>query len=153
MHRGLSCGFPATVVYLSLYLSFLLGKRKVCVASTAYAAPVKWLHGIDSGLCRKLVEAEKRQRTTAVTKKEPASTDLIKDIISHYGQESATLKDLRVATMCTVSFAGRLFRSKELLSIRICDIKLLNDHIIIHAPCSKTDVYRQGQDGIYIKVT
>lgn len=151
-HRGLSCYFPTTVLHLSLYLSFLLGKRKVCVAATAYAA-LKWVHAIlplhqnplDSGLCRNLVEAEKRQRTTAVTKKEPASTDLIKVIISRYGQENATLKDLRVATMCTVSFAG-LFRSKELLNIRICDITLFNDHFIIHVPCSKTDVYRQGQD-------
>ena len=120
-------------MHLSLCLSFLIGKRKVCVASVAYAA-VGWVHGIlplqqnslDSGFCRNLVEAEKQ-----------ASTDLIKAIVSRYGQESATLKDLRVATMCAVSFAGRLFRSKELLSIRICDIKLLNDHIIIHVPSSK----------------
>ena len=150
-HRGLSCGFPATVVHLFLYLSFLLGKRKVCVTSTAYAA-LKWVHGIlplkqnplDSGLCRNLVEAEKRQRTIAVTKKEPASTDLIKAIISRHGQETVTLKDLRIVTMCTVSFVG-YFALRNCSTLRICDIKLFNDHIKIYVPCSKTEVYRQGQ--------
>jgi len=151
-HRGLPGYLPATVVHLSLYLSSLLGKRKVAAVSTAFAA-LKWVHGIlpvqsnplDSGLCRHLVEAEKRQRTSAIVKKEPASLDLIKAIISRYGQENATLKDLRVATMCTLSFAG-LFRSKELLNIKLCDMKLFTDYIIIHVPCSKTDVHRQGQD-------
>ena len=150
--RGLAGSFPATVVHLSLYLSLLLGKRKVGAVSIAYAA-LKWVHGIlpvernplDCGLCRNLVEAEKRQRTSAVTKKEPASPDLIKAIMSRYGKENSTLKDLRIATMCALSFAG-LFRSKELLNIRICDIKVFTDYIIIHVPCSKTDVYRQGQD-------
>ena len=91
------------------------------------------------------VEAEKRQKKRAVTKKEPASPELVKAIVTRCGHEDATLKDLRLANMCVLSFAG-LFRSKELLDIRMRDIKWFDDHFVINVPQSKTDVYRQGQD-------
>jgi hypothetical protein len=91
----------------------------------AYAA-IKWVHGIlpllrkplDADICRKMVEAEKRRRTSLMMKKEPVSVELFKDIVRKYGHEDATLKDLRLATMCVLSFAG-LFRAKELLNIRV----------------------------------
>ena len=51
-------------------------------------------------------------------KKEPVSVELFKDIVRKYGHEDAMLKDLRLATMCVLSFAG-LFRAKELLNIRV----------------------------------
>ena len=117
----------------------------------AYAA-IKWVHGIlpllqkplDADICRKMVEAEKRSRTSLVMKKEPVSVELIKDIVRKYGHEDATLKDLRLATMCVLSFAG-LFRAKELLNIRLRDIMWFEDHFVINVPESKTDFYRQGQ--------
>jgi hypothetical protein len=54
----------------------------------AYAA-IKWVHGIlpllqkplDADICRKMVEAEKRRRTSLMMKKEPVSVELIKDIV------------------------------------------------------------------------
>ena len=118
----------------------------------AYAA-LKWVLGLlplqtnplDARICRNIVEAEKRQRKRAVTKREPASPELVKPIVTRYGHEDATLKDLRLANTCVLSFAG-LFRSKELLNIRMRDIKWFNDHFVINVPQSKTDVYRQGQD-------
>ena len=79
-----------------------------------------------------------------VRKKEPTSVELIKDIVCKYGRPDATLKDLRLAVMCLLSFAG-LFRSKELLNIRIRDIKWFDDHFIIDVPESRTDVYT-GKD-------
>ena len=60
-------------------------------------------------------------------------------------QENTNLKDLRLATMCILSFAG-LFRSKELLNIRVRDIEWFDDHFVVHVPESKTDIYRRGQD-------
>ena len=62
-----------------------------------------------------------------------------------FAKEGATLKDLRTATMSVICFAG-LFRAKELLNIRLCGIALHDDHIKIHIPYSKTDIYREGQD-------
>lgn len=102
-----------------LYLSVLLDKHSIGAVSTAYSA-LKWIHGflpcqhnpLDSALCRNLLEAGKRQRThPIITKKEPVSVDLVADIVRSYAHQSATLKDMRFATMCVLSFAG-LFRSK-----------------------------------------
>ena len=150
--KDLNSTLPASIIDLSLYLSRLLEKRQVCAVRTAHAA-LKWVHGIlpfeknplDSTLCMNLVEVEKRHRNDPLTEKEPASCGLIQSIIARYAQESASLKDLRLATMCTLCFAG-LFRSKELLNIRVCDLKIFTDYLVIHVPTSKTDVFREGQD-------
>lgn len=150
--KSLPESFPVTVGQASFYLSFLLGKKRVSAVSMAHAA-LKWIHGflpiyynpLDAALCKNLVEAEKRQRTTPIRKKEPASPGLIKQIITHFGGSNAKLKDLRSAAMMVLSFAG-LFRSKELLNIRVCDVHFESDHMRIRVPSSKTDVYRDGQD-------
>ena len=118
----------------------------------AYSA-LKWIHGflpcqhnpLDSALCRNLLEAGKRQRTHPITKKEPVSVDLVADIVRSYAHQSATLKDMRFATMCVLSFAG-LFRSKEVLNIIGHTVSWFDDHILISIPQSKTVVYRMGQD-------
>ena len=114
--RGLSCKFPATILHLSLYFSFLLAKQTVGAVSMAYAA-LKLVHGIipveqnplDSSLCRNLVEAAKRQRQHPVTKKEPVTLDLIMAIVQRFGHKQANLKNLRFVVMCVLSYAG-LFR-------------------------------------------
>ena len=123
----------------------------------AYSA-LKWIHGLLPiphnplvvGLCQKFVDAERRRRKTPILKKQPTSLELMKKIADKFVNESATLKDLRLATMSVISFAG-LFRSKKLLNIRVCDVSLKDDHAKIHVASSKTDVYREGQD-VYHKV-
>ena len=71
---------------------------------------------LDVGLCKNLVEAEKRSRREPVKKMEPVSLELIKSIVNKYAHGTATLKDLRFAAMCVLTFVG-LFRSNELLNI------------------------------------
>ena len=142
---------PTSVEHVSLYLSFLLEKHQPSAVSIAYSA-LKWIHGLlpipcnplESGLRRKFVVAERTYRKTHILKKQPTSLELIKNIADTFANESATLKDFRTATMNVLSFAG-LFRSKELLNIGLCDVSLKEDHIKIHVPSSKTDVYREGQ--------
>ena len=51
--------------------------------------------------------------------------------------------------MCVLSFVG-LFRSNELLNIRLCNITVFSDYTTVKLPESKTDVYREGQD-VFIK--
>ena len=135
---------PTSVEHVSLYLSSLLAKRQASSVSMAYSA-LKWIHGLlpipsnplEAGLCQKFVDAERRQRKTPILKKQPSSLELIKKIANTFANKSATLKDLRIATMSVLSFAG-LFRSKELLNIRLCDVSLKDDHIKIHVPSRKT---------------
>ena len=143
---------PTSAERVSLYLSFLLKKNQASAVSMACSA-LRWIHGLlpipsnplDVGLCQKFVDAERRQRKTPFFKKQPASLELIKKIADTFAKESGTLKVLRIATMSVLSFAG-LFRSKEFLNIRVCDVSLKDDHVKIHVPSSKTDVYRKGQD-------
>ena len=73
---GLPRSLPANVAHLALYLSHLLDKKKVSAVSMAHAA-LKWIHGIlplasnplDFGLCKDLVEAEKRSRLEPIKKR------------------------------------------------------------------------------------
>ena len=90
-------------------------------------------------VCKNLVEAEKRSRLEPIKKKEPVSLELISSIVCAYAFEHANHKDLSFATMCVLSFAG-LFRSNELLNIRVCHLTDLPDNVIIRLPESKTDV-------------
>ena len=46
-------------------------------------------------------------------KKEPIGTELIKKIIDKFAAEGASLKDLRIAALCTLGFEG-FFRFSEL---------------------------------------
>ena len=143
---------PTSVEHVSLYLSLLLDMNQASAVSMAYSA-LKWIHGLlpiphnplDVGLCQKFVDTERRRRKTPILKKQPTSLELIKKIADKFANESATLKDLRLATISVISFAG-LFRSKKLLNIRVCDVSLKDDHVKIHVASSKTDVYREGQD-------
>ncbi|MEM9400705.1 MAG: hypothetical protein AAF984_10905 [Verrucomicrobiota bacterium] len=148
---------PATLMDVSTYLAHILDQHKVSAVSMAHAA-LKWVHNLlpmssnplDAALCTTLVEAEKRRRPGPIQKKEPASPELLASIVSSYAHEGASLKDLRFATMCVLSFVG-LFRSAELLSIKACDITVHSNYIIIKIPESKTDIYRRGQEVIIHK--
>ena len=149
VNKGLPAALPACSLHMCVYLSFLLDKQRVSAVTMAYAA-LKWVHGIlplqrnplGSTICQNLIEAEKRLRKWPMVKKEPVSTELIKSIVARYGSENANLKDLRLASMCILSFAG-LFGSKELLNIRVWDIEWFDDHFVVHVPESTTDIYRR----------
>ena len=152
-----SLDIPANLIDVTLYLSYLLDKGNVSSVSMAYSA-LKWVHcllptnsnPLDASICSNLVEAEKRRRPSPIKKKEPASPQLLIDLVNRYACSNATLKDLRLATMCTLSYVC-LLRSEELLCIKGSDITVFPDHINIKIPRSKTDIYRQGQETVIHK--
>lgn len=59
------------------------------------------------------------------------------------------MKDLRVAALCSLAFAG-FFRYNELCNIVPSHIEFHSEYIRIFVPRSKTDVYREG-NYVYIK--
>ena len=150
--NNIKVSLPASITDVSIYLSHLVDKHKVSVAAMAHAA-LKWVHSIlpidnnplDASICKNLVEAEKRSRPGPIKKKEPATLELVTSIVDSYAHEGATLKDLRFATMCVISFVC-LLRSDELINIKASDIIVHSDYIVIKIPRSKTDVYRDGQE-------
>ena len=61
------------------------------------------------------------------------------------------MKDLRIAALCTVGFAG-FFRFSELSNMLCKHVVFLVDHIKIFVPHNKPDVYREG-NFVYIAKT
>ena len=143
--------FPANVAHLALYLSALLHKDSKTAVLSAYSA-LKWIHGclpvqfnpLDFTICKNLVETEKRSPHPPVVKKEPVDLDMIKSIINNYASSDCNLKDLRFATMSTLLYVG-LFRSQELLDMKLRDLDVTDTHLEVRLPKSKTDIYRLGQ--------
>lgn len=123
-------------------------------------AALKWFHSfvpingpnpLDDACAKNVIESAKRRKGNPILKKEPISTELIKKIIDKFASEGASLKDLRIAALCTLGFAG-FFRFSELSNILCKHIVFLEDHIKIFVPHSKTDVYREG-NFVYIAKT
>ena len=76
-------------------------------------------------------------------KKKPITTEIIKNILDVYSKEDANLKDLLIAALCSLAFAG-FFRYDELCSIVPKHIEFCSGYIRIFLPRSKTDIYREG---------
>ena len=116
--------FPLGVVSL-----YLLEVQQSCTSSSsvvlALHAALKWLHSfvpslvrslLDSDFCRNIVESAKRHKSQPIMKKKPITTEIIKNILDVYSKEDANLKDLRIAALCSLAFAG-FFRYDELCNI------------------------------------
>ena len=147
---------PASDLYVSLYLQYLLQtvKHFSSVESAFYS--IKWAHKLanlpdpcDSDLVRSVVEAAKRNLNKPVQKKEPIDAKSIKALFHKY-TIPRTLKDLRLLSICTVSYTGFL-RYNELCSIKANHLSFKSNHLEIFIPSSKTDCYRKGNSLVIAK--
>ena len=77
------------------------------------------------------------------TKKEPITFDIIKTLVTKYGGENSTIRDLRFLLTCLLGFAEFL-RIVALLEVKLKHIKILESHLEIIIPKSKTDQHREG---------
>ena len=115
-------------------------------------AALKWLHSftpddgpnpLDNACCRSMIECAKRTRSLPVSKKKPVDADVVKSIVDRFDAEGASLKDLRIAALTSLGFAG-FFRFNELANIQPNHILFHEDFVKVFVPRSKTDVYREG---------
>ena len=105
---------PFPVAFIVAYLF------KVYESFSSYAslvmthAVLKWFYlfglsnganPLDSFICHNLLEAARRDKPVSV-KKTPTSAEIIKTIIDKFAGPSANLKDIRVACICSLGFAG-----------------------------------------------
>ncbi|CAH3162222.1 unnamed protein product, partial [Pocillopora meandrina] len=142
--------FPLGVVSL-----YLFEVQQSCSSSSSVIlthAALKWLHSfvlsldgnpLDSDFCRSIIESAKRQRSQPIAKKKPITTEIIRNILDIHNKEDSNLKDLRIAAICSLAFAGFL-RYDDLCNIVPKHIEFHNDYIRIFLPRSKTDIYREG---------
>ena len=84
-------------------------------------AALIWLHSftpddgpnpLDNACCRSMIECAKRKRSLPVSKKKPVDADVVESIINRFGADGASLKDLRIAAVTSLGFAG-FFRLNE----------------------------------------
>ena len=115
-------------------------------------AALKWLHfllpddspnPLANACCKTIIECAKRTRSRPVNKKKPVDSDVIKSIIVRFGGEEASLKDLRIAAISTLGFAG-FSCFNELANIQPKHLAFYDDFVKIFVPKSKTDVHREG---------
>ena len=84
-----------------------------------------------------------RMRSRPVNKKKTVDSDVIKNIIQGFGGGEASLKDVRIAAISTLGFAG-FYHFNELANIQPNRLTFYYDFVKIFVPKSKTDVYREG---------
>ena len=142
---------PAKPHLFALYLQHL-GEETNSKASVEEACnAVSWLHttaGLSSPSCHPFVKAtlEGLQRSLAkpTIKKEPVTVNMLEAIVKD-ADKSGSLSDLRLATACLLAFSGFL-RFNELICLRPCDFKILQEMMKIKILQSKTDQLRQGDE-------
>ncbi|CAH3194424.1 unnamed protein product [Porites evermanni] len=122
-HFNMQLPFPLSVVSL-----YLFKVQQSCTSSSSVIlahAALKWLHSfvpsldrnpLDSEFCRNIIESAKRQKSQPVVKKKPITTDIIRSILDIHNKTDANLKNLRIAALCSLAFAG-FFRYDELCNI------------------------------------
>ena len=103
---------------------------------------------MDSSICHNFLEATRRDKPVSV-KKELISAEIIKTIIDKFAGPSANLKDIRVACICSLGFAG-FFRYNELSNIAPVHLEFFPDYFRVFVPGAKNDIYREG-NYVYIK--
>lgn len=101
--------------------------------------PILWITLVAGNL----IQCAKRTRSNPVTKKKPVDPANIRSIIDRHGAEEASLKDLRIAAISSLGFAG-FFRFNELANIQPKHFQFYDGFLKMFVPRSKTDVYREG---------
>ena len=76
---------------------------------------------------------------------------IIRDLVDIYERAGMDLMGLRFIQMCLLRFAVFL-RIEELLSIRLQELTIFEDHLEVNIPYSKTDQHRHG-DTVFIART
>ena len=140
---------------LVLFLYIFFQVQQSCTSSSSVIlahAALKWLHSfvlsldrnpLDSDFCRNIIESAKRQKSQPVMKKKPIATEVIRSILDIHNEVDASLRDLRIAALCSLAFAG-FFRYDELCNIVPKHTEFHSDYIRIFVPRSKTDIHRKG---------
>ena len=140
---------PAKEIYLALFISSMIQSNSSYAKFKQVYYRIKWTHNIlglrdplKSPLLIALSNAAKRMLSKPVCKKEPIKPWHLQKLVKLFGGKNASLRDLRLLTMCLVGFAG-FFRFSELINIRRNDIILYGKYLKIFIERSKTDKYRE----------
>ena len=143
---------PFSSPVVSLYLFNLDRQLRIPASMVLTRAALKCLFPLvpddspsllDNASCKTIIECAKRTRSRPVNKKKPVDSDVIKSIIDRFGGEEASLKDLRIAAISTLGFAG-YFRFNELANIQPNHLTFYDDFVKIFVPKSRPMCIERG---------
>ena len=115
--RKVSLQLPFSSSVVALYLFGLDQQLRSPAAMVLVHAALKWFHSfvpdddpnpLDNACCTNLIECAKRTRSNSVYKKKPVDPTIIRSIIDRRGSEEASVKDFRIAAICSLGFACRI---------------------------------------------
>ena len=148
---------PASDYYVSLYIVHLSKTFKSSSKINEAVYAISWAHKLagfsdpcQSFLVKSVKEGGLRSTAQPVCKKEPITPEILKSLVSIFGTKNSSLADLRIASMCLLSFAGFL-RFSELVNIRRSHITFHKSHLSLFIPKSKTDVLHRGNEVLISK--
>ncbi|VDI39681.1 Hypothetical predicted protein, partial [Mytilus galloprovincialis] len=148
---------PAQPVHVALYLTHLLNNyNSTChpVSNAVYG--IKWAHEINglndptsNSFVTSILEASKRVATKKTEKEDPISPETLIELCDMF-KNSLDLLVIRDLAVMILSFSGFL-RYDEVSSLRFCDVKVHESHLILCIEKSKTDQYRQSSEVLISK--
>jgi hypothetical protein len=114
-YRELSCILLCPEIYVGLYLQNLMeSAQHFSVKEWAYYS-IKWAHSLagvnnpcDSEVITYLVDAARRKLIRPIKKNEPVTPDIMIKLFAIYNTADRTLKDLRLLTLCSLTYTGFL---------------------------------------------
>ena len=118
--------FSSPVVSLYLFNLIRSGAQNPSLNDVGPCCSIKWLHSLapddspnpmDNACCKTIIECIERTRSRPVNRNKPVDSSVIKSIIDRFGEEEASLKDLRIVAISNLGFAG-FFRFNELANIQ-----------------------------------
>ena len=100
---------------VSLYLFDIYQSCASSASVIQTHAALKWFHSfvpsldrnpLDSEFCKNIIQSAKHTKSKPVVKKKPFSPQIIRAILNSYNKKDANLKDLQIAALCSLDFAG-----------------------------------------------
>lgn len=142
--------FPVKYSDLALYIQHLRNSANSIAPIDCAIYSVRWAHTMaglssptDNNFVKTVIEGCRRTLAKPKDPKEPISSEILAQLVTDKGGPSASISDMRLLFVCIVSFAG-LLRSAEMLSLKLRDISIYQDHMSIFISKRKNDQFRQG---------
>lgn len=143
---------PASEFHVACYLVHLTNMRKSASSLNEAFYAISWAHKLagvknpcESDLVEKVKEGSLRSVGLNICKKEPITPHILFNLVTKYGTNSASLKDIRLVCMCLLAYAGFL-RYSELANLKRNHITFYDSYVKLFLQASKTDVYREGRE-------
>ena len=148
---------PASDYYVALYLVHLTKTNNSSSKIHEAVHAISWAHKLagysdpcHSSLVTSVKEVAIRMTAKPVCKKEPITHDHLSKLVTLYKTTTPNLSNLRILTMCLLSYAGFL-RFSELVNIKRSHIVFHDTHITLFIPKSKTDTLCKGNELVIAK--